>query len=63
MDSSTEEVARAGSFMMQERETRSGIVVCEHCYWSFESLEKAQINETKCGHNPDSTVLVDPYQL
>lgn len=63
MDSATEKLAQAGSFMMQERETRSGTAVCEHCYRSFESLEKAQIHETKCDHNPDSTVLVDPYHL
>jgi hypothetical protein len=63
MDSATKEAARAVSLMTQERENRSGTAVCEHCYRSFESLEKAEFHETKCDRNPDSTVVVDPYHL
>jgi SNF2 family DNA or RNA helicase len=63
MDIATTEDSGEASWMMQEREKRSGTAVCEHCFRSFESLEKAENHETKCDRNPDSTVIVDPYHL
>jgi hypothetical protein len=63
MDSAAKEDSGTASLMMQEREKRSGTAVCEHCFRSFESLEKAESHETKCDRNPDSTVVVDPFHL
>ena len=37
--------------------------VCEHCYRSFESMEKAENHEHKCERNPDSSAEVDPFHL
>ena len=41
----------------------STAAVCEFCYRSFESLTIAEIHESTCDRNPDSTAIADPYHL
>jgi len=46
-----------------EGNRRTSTAVCEHCYRSFESMEKAEIHEHTCERNPDSSAVVDPFHL
>ena len=47
----------------EEGNRRTSTAVCEHCYRSFESMEKAEIHEHTCERNPDSSAVVDPFHL
>ena len=47
----------------EESSRRTSTAVCEHCYRSFESMEKAEIHEHTCERNPDSSAVVDPFHL
>ena len=47
----------------EEGNRRTSTAVCEHCYRSFESMEKAEIHEHSCERNPDSSAVVDPFHL
>ncbi|KAL3784494.1 hypothetical protein HJC23_013637 [Cyclotella cryptica] len=43
--------------------TTTCTAVCDHCYRSFETIEKAQIHEKTCDRNPDSAAIIDPFHL
>ena len=65
-DSAMKEVAKQLSSAVEidnDAKTKSSRAVCEHCYRSFESLEKAEEHELTCDRNPDSTAIVDPFHL
>ena len=66
LEESTKAVAKqlAASIVKEEEENRrTSTAVCEHCYRSFESMEKAEAHEAKCERNPDSSAEVDPFHL
>ena len=64
MDATTKAVAQQLSSSMEEEENRrTSTAVCEHCYRSFENIEKAEIHELTCDRNPDSSAVVNPYHL
>ena len=46
-----------------EAKKKTSTAVCEHCYRSFESLEKAEEHELTCDRNPDGNAIIDPYHL
>ena len=50
-------------FSFDEMTKNSTAAVCEFCYRSFESLTIAEIHESTCDRNPDSTAIADPYHL
>jgi hypothetical protein len=61
-----EEVAKQLSSAVEtenEDKEKPSRAVCEHCYRSFESLEKAEEHELTCDRNPDSTAIIDPFHL
>ena len=64
INAETKEVAQRLSFSMEDEERRrTSTAVCEHCYRSFENIEKAEIHEMTCDRNSDSSAVVDPYHL
>ncbi|KAL7468826.1 hypothetical protein ACHAXS_009057 [Conticribra weissflogii] len=64
LDEETKKVAKEFSSVIQYEDRKElSKAVCEHCYRSFESLEKAENHEQSCERNPDSEVVVDPFHL
>mmetsp|Transcript_5871 Transcript_5871/g.12767 ORF Transcript_5871/g.12767 Transcript_5871/m.12767 type:complete len:1099 (+) Transcript_5871:135-3431(+) len=64
MDATTKAVTRQLSSSTDDDEhRRTSTAVCEHCYRSFENIEKAEIHELTCDRNPDSSAVVNPYHL
>jgi len=64
MDAATKAVTRQLSSSTDDDEhRRTSTAVCEHCYRSFENIEKAEIHELTCDRNPDSSAVVNPYHL
>ena len=63
-EESTKAVAKQlAASIVEEENRRTSTAVCEHCYRSFESMEKAENHEHKCERNPDSSAEVDPFHL
>lgn len=64
MDTSTREIAKQLSSTIQnEDKKKTSTAVCDHCYRSFENLEKAEEHELTCDRNPDGNAIVDPFHL
>ncbi|KAL7548648.1 hypothetical protein ACHAWF_011915 [Thalassiosira exigua] len=64
MNSTTKEVAKQLSSEVEgEAKKRTSTAVCEHCYRSFENMDKAEEHELRCDRNPDGKAIIDPYHL
>jgi len=64
MDSNAKRIARElASTVQDEGRKKTSTAVCDHCYRSFESIEKANEHELTCDRNPDGSAVVDPYHL
>ena len=64
LDHDTKKVAKQISSTIEDSANkRTSTAVCEHCYRSFENMEKAENHEQSCDRNPDSEAVVDPFHL